>query len=307
MKLLAGCLLGTLLASGAAASGAKPAHSYIFRVHNVSDGLSDSEVRSINLAPNGLLVVRTSRSLNIYDGASFRQYYYNHEAVPYNENTGQQQDYFDQSNRMWLTEPDKLWAFDFNTREFVYDVADLLPGQSKGVRLQTLFIDDSLDHWIIDTAGGLHKYSPAKRTLLAVGTEHAPGGEAVIPSQIVRRGQQYWILYRNNVLRCWDEEQGKFLPGEHSLARLPSLAVARRMIAAPDGGLWILYSNALYRYDTRERSVRQVLIRLGGRRSVHGDGHRPAGRPVVGLLEIGVAHHPRRRFRCRATALFGIG
>ncbi len=240
---------------------ASAAHNYIFRVINVSDGLSDSEVRSISRAPNGLMCIRTSRSLNLYNGAVFSQYYYNYEAVPYNENTGSQQDYFDTQGRMWLKEADKIWLFDFNSNEFIYDIPQLIQGARPEKGIKTLFIDDRGNYWIVDGEKNLSCVDPVSLRETKV-APYSDNGAVRIPVEIVRAGGTYWILYENNVLQCLDPASGSFIYRESGLTQsqrgtgFPFRSAARKMLADGKGNLWVLYSNALYHYDTADHTVR---------------------------------------------------
>ncbi len=233
---------------------------YTFRAINVSDGLSDSEIRSINYAPNGLVCIRTSRSLNIYNGASFTQYYYNYEAVPYNENTGVQQDYFDGEGRMWLKETDKLWVFDFESGEFIYDIAPLLAWRGIEISVKSLFVDESGGYWIVDPEGRLYLNDAVAGGLWTVddNTEISADGRAM-PVEITDSGDLCWILYDNHILKCWDRSSRSFTHRESALVAqvtsLPWASTPRKVEVAPEGDLWILYSQALYRYDTTTHTV----------------------------------------------------
>lgn len=50
--------------------------NYKFRLLDVSEGLSDDQIRSLSMVPDGRMAIRTASILNIYNGSTFRHYYY---------------------------------------------------------------------------------------------------------------------------------------------------------------------------------------------------------------------------------------
>ncbi|HIY35194.1 MAG TPA: hypothetical protein H9972_00555 [Candidatus Paraprevotella stercorigallinarum] len=96
--------------------------NYKFRLLDVSEGLSDDQIRSLSMVPDGRMAIRTASILNIYNGSTFRHYYYD-KVRKYEWNYSHPpKEYYDNEGRMWLKELHYLLLLDLSTNEFEYDI-----------------------------------------------------------------------------------------------------------------------------------------------------------------------------------------
>lgn len=95
-----------------------------FRHWDVSDGISDNQIRYLSELNDGRIAIRTSSILNIFNGITFEYFYHDRRKVylwSYNRNQIFK-DYCDYKGRIWMKSPGYLLLFDLETNQFIYDI-----------------------------------------------------------------------------------------------------------------------------------------------------------------------------------------
>ncbi|GHT13342.1 hypothetical protein FACS189426_18090 [Bacteroidia bacterium] len=123
---------------------------YIFRHIDFVDGLSDNQIRSLSMTPDGRLAIKTASILNLYNGATF-EYFYQDKWLEYKWDYGKTpKEYYDAEGRIWMKERDYLLLLDLNTNQFSYNIDSVLAGAGiKNKKLINVFIDDYKNYWFI--------------------------------------------------------------------------------------------------------------------------------------------------------------
>lgn len=224
---------------------------HLFRMLDTSSGLPDNNVRNMIMLPNGLMCIQTSSMLNIFDGISCRSYRYDATRIPYTEYSGLNHAYFDEKeNMLWSTTRDHIWAFDMETRQFGYDIADWLDITELQERTpETLFIDNEGRFWLLDKDGTIRIYDRAKdKSQIST----LPAGMG-FPIAFKQHGSKVWMLSLNGKIAEYDHQLCDF----RTVKDIPDISrdsgfshMALDMTS--DGDLWIMFDKKLILYDTGE-------------------------------------------------------
>ena len=241
-------ILTFLLALVTTFLSAKQHDQYLFRMLDTSSGLPDNNVRNMTMLPNGLMCIQTSSMLNLYDGASCRSYKYNAIEIPYTEYNGLSNAFYDSvENVLWCTSRDNIWVFNFNTREFEYDITSRLIklGVRAGEQIKGLFIDDNGHYMMVTQDGKLWNCD---------GLGHAvstPLPESIsLPVEMCQHMDKTWIVSMNGKIASYDPHLGNF----RAIRDIPLNSSAEKssrmeMDITTDGLIWIMYDKDLLTYD----------------------------------------------------------
>lgn len=213
-----------------------------FRQLKTSDGLSDNRVLSLGMSDDGVLCIRTDTKIDRYDGASFRHFAFETGRVMYNSYPGVFPLQFDRDGRMWLRNRDMIWGIDFRTGEWIYDVG-LALGITEG-EVKSLFIDSGKNLWF-GVSGGDFYYAD----ISGGGTFKICGPSMGIPRGMVDSKYLCWILFDDDVLRCYDKQGRRFVSEIPSF--IDDTRVERlKMELDRNGNLWAMYNQGLVFLDT---------------------------------------------------------
>ena len=233
------------------------AGQHLFRMLDTSSGLPDNNVRNMTMLPNGLMCIQTSSMLNLYDGASCRSYKYNAIEIPYTEYNGLNNAFYDSSeDLLWCTTRDKIWIFNFKTREFEYDITERLSKlgihDNKGIR--GLYIDSLGRYWIItldakvrifDKTGNM-KQSPL------------PDGMS-LPVEMQEHDGHMWMISMNGKIAQYDPELGNFRTLKNIPVKNPAGASSRMELDITSSGkIWIMYDKDLILYDIHTEEFKNI-------------------------------------------------
>lgn len=234
--------------------------SYKFRLIDVSEGLSDDQIRSLSLLPDGRMAIRTASILNIYNGSTFRHYYYDKDRKYEWGYSRPPKEYYDSEGRMWLKELHYLLLLDLSTNEFEYDIQGVLNSMGVHKKLANLFIDHDKNYWFVTEDNGFYLYDIKKKALSRVGSEKEDRAHHYgVPVELAQYKNQCWIVYSSGLIRCWDYSAGEFISEDSRFVGLFNVFTDRIYIK-PDieGNLWFMYNNGVFYYNRMDRTWKSV-------------------------------------------------
>ena len=129
---------------------------YLFRLVDTTVGLPDNEVKALFWTPDGMLGVRTSSSLSLYDGCTFRSFAPNgDEGYASDYVSALTTAYVDSQERVWMKELNHILVFDLKKESYVRDVRALLADMGVGERVSNMFVDSAKNFWFVTSSGKL--------------------------------------------------------------------------------------------------------------------------------------------------------
>jgi signal transduction histidine kinase/DNA-binding response OmpR family regulator/ligand-binding sensor domain-containing protein len=254
------CLLLVVL------SGHHSAYSqYIFRHLDIADGLSDNQIRSLTMAPDGRLAIRTASILNLYDGFSFRGFYpdkwneylWSYAKLP--------REYYDSRGRIWMKASGSLLLLDLRANQFIYDIDSVLLSLGVRGRLKDLFIDDAKNYWFVTEDNTLSRYDISRQELKIITPGAAQFAQNFgVPRALAQHGSLCWMVYSSGLIRCWDAACGEFTLQDARFLNIISDITDRLYIHPADNGdLWLMYNFAVYYYRSAGKTWTKVAAIAG--------------------------------------------
>jgi len=282
---------------------------YEFRMLDASGGLPENNVRDMLMLPDGLMCIQTSSYLCFFDGASCRNYRWDPVKVPYSEYSGQSRlDYDPEGNRVLLRTRDLSWAFDRDTRTFVYDIPQPSPREGEGMepfypeeaysRSETAETSDG-QRWFMSDKHLIH-FHP--KTGEVTEKETIPSGsDDLFTSIAVDREDNLWVGTARSGVRIFYRDGTSYrFP---RLDRIDGKPVQphsdiSRIYADPQGGVWIAtqQEGLLYWHKDiiRIRTVNAATLSGGTMpdESVKCLAEAPDGRVLVGTVHGLLRYNP---------------
>ena len=115
-----------------------------FYILNTSNGLSDNNVLQMLQLPNGKMVVKTQRGINIYDDSHFCFLpLLPSKAQAIEAYHGQSHIYVDNKNRLWVKDFQKIYAINLNQFQLLSHPLDSLSSSA----FQDVFVDSKHEVW----------------------------------------------------------------------------------------------------------------------------------------------------------------
>ncbi len=253
------CLLCLLLVTVRVAFASE---EYLFRMLDTNDGLPDNNVRNMTMLPDGLMVIQTSSMLNLYDGASCQNYRYDPNEIPYNEYSGLSNIYYEADEQvLWLTNRDRVWAFDLRRRTFEYDVSARFAPFGLMGEVVGFYLDADGDYWVSTSEEVLWRCDRTTRTATRI--ELLPGMEA--PLAFAQHDDRIWMLSRNGMFACYDMAIGSFRTAVRDAGAMSANGSSRiDLTITSDGNLWMMFDHQLLYYEVaRSRIVPVEGVALG--------------------------------------------
>ena len=104
-----------------------------FYTLNTQHGLSDNNILQMMQLPDGKMVVKTQRGINLYDDPHFRFLSLKpNEAQEIMGYKGQSHLYVDGKNRLWVKDYQKVYAIDLHAFRMISHPLDSLSSQPRG-------------------------------------------------------------------------------------------------------------------------------------------------------------------------------
>lgn len=107
--------------------GCAQLHTAHWHLLDTGSGLSSNQVRGITQASNGLMVIKTTEQINVYNGVTVQHYPYertHHYAWSYD---GVSKEYHDHQGRVWMKAREHLTLLDLHTGQYVSDITGSSP------------------------------------------------------------------------------------------------------------------------------------------------------------------------------------
>jgi signal transduction histidine kinase/DNA-binding response OmpR family regulator/ligand-binding sensor domain-containing protein len=239
---------------------------YIFRHIDFVDGLSDNQIRSLSLTPDGRLAIKTASILNLYNGATFEHFYQDKWKEYKWEYAKLPKEYYDNKGRIWMKERDYLLLFDLNTNQFVYTIDEELSDLGiKNKKLINLFIDEAKNYWFVTEDSTFYFYDVSINELsVIIEGNGAFTKEYGVPREMTQYKNSCWIVYTNGLLRCWDYTSKEFVSQDTSFLNRINETTDRIYIhTTPAGNLWLMYNYGISFYNRIENRWTEVATISG--------------------------------------------
>ena len=240
----------------------------LFRQLDTTMGLPDNEIKGQVWLPNGRLCVRTSSSLSLFDGCTFR-------SVPPMEDENYYTDYVasistlyvDAQQRVWIKEPGKFLIFDVSTESYVKDIKSLFASMGIKEKVVDFFIDEAKEYWFVTASGKvLSLKASVNREDIPKAKEQRVRGKGL--RGVCRRGNQHWFVYSNGIVAEWDANMRNILSsslvwkGEVPARDFIQFAQNKKF-------LWVMwnhgvatYHDAIHRWQNRYVNPTDMLVSL---------------------------------------------
>lgn len=233
---------------------------YKFRLIDVADGLSDNQIRSLSMTPDGRIGIRTAFILNIYDGASFEHFPYDKERKYAWTYTRPPKEYYDSQDRVWMKELRYLLLLDLKTNSFNYDIPKELQAMGIDQRLKNFFVDNDKNFWFLTEDNTFSFYDVKKRERRVVDAGDSKFTKRYgVPLEMAQYKNLCWIVYSSGLIRCWDYTSSEFLFQDSRFEGVIS-EYTDRLYLHPDneGNLWLMYNNGICFYNRTLREWKDV-------------------------------------------------
>lgn len=135
-----------LLAIHSLVSAQKAGTEEYFYTLNTQHGLSDNNILQMMQLPNGKMVVKTQRGINLYDDSHFRFLPLNiNEAQELSGYRGQTHLYVDGKNRLWVKDYQTVYAISLRYFRLIPHPLDSLSSQP----VEDVFVDSKHELWMV--------------------------------------------------------------------------------------------------------------------------------------------------------------
>lgn len=217
------CLVGHLMANS----------QMVYRLVDTEIGLPDDEVKAFFSCPDGRLGIRTSSSLSLFDGCTFRTFSpMSAKSYPVSNVSTLPRVYVDAAQRVWLKELGQILVFDLVREKYVEDVNALLNSMGIQVPIRDFFIDAAYDVWAVTASGKLWH----RGHQIAVRTNGL--------RDICRYGYVEWLVYSDGYLLGMDVRTEKVIAS----TRLWKSTVLNRdfvRFAQKGNQLWLMWDHGV--------------------------------------------------------------
>ncbi|KAA6349795.1 Sensor histidine kinase TmoS [termite gut metagenome] len=238
---------------------------YIFRHLDIVDGLSDNQIRSLSMTPDGRLGVRTASILNLYNGATFEHFYQDRKKEYTWSYTRPPKEYYDIEGRIWMKETGYLLLLDLNTNQFVYTIEEELKSLGIYKKLKNIFIDDYKNYWFITEDNTFSFYDISKKELMTITAGDSEFTKKFgVPRELAQYKNLCWIVYTSGIICCWDYTSEKFVFQYDYFLNTISDATDRIYIhPTSTGDIWLMHNFAVSFYNWTDKSWTKVATISG--------------------------------------------
>ncbi|MFT3738524.1 MAG: two-component regulator propeller domain-containing protein [Breznakibacter sp.] len=238
---------------------------YKFRRLDISNGLSNNQVRSIYVDKSGLAWFGTGTGLNRFDGYSFKTFKNNpsdSSSIPFNSISRIDEDY---KGFLWIFNMDGILSiYDPNTETF--GTSHEVFGRDVPVPanyISALAVDADSCFWIANSQHGVYKFDPGTGTIARLnhrdGDERSLGSDHIMDIDIDKQGRMVTVnrfglieFIDRKAMQVVDRVQ-LLVPNQPDVVQSYSLFVDR------DGDLWVYSLNDasglyLYSFSARQQT-----------------------------------------------------
>lgn len=231
------------------------AQDLIFSAINVSQGLSDNQIRYIIQLPDGRMVFKTSGNLNIYDGAHFK--YLHQDAgqlYPLSAYDGFYRIYQSRDSILWIKDSHKLMCVDLRTEKYVQDLGSYFRKIGFKTAINDVFVDARKRLWLLtDGKLLLEDHSLALDISAHEGTLQ----------DLATEKNNLYLFYHTGTVVCYDLKTKR---KRYSIAAYPAMQQAKfgrtSLVVEGKNGFYQLRNGSMggfFFFDIRNRSWRKIL------------------------------------------------
>lgn len=237
---------------------------YVFRHIDVTNGLSDNQVRSLSMTPDGLLSIRTTALINFYNGANFTYLRHNVRDTYNWRYPGVHKEYFDTQSRLWMIEEHNLSLLDLKHNQFVNNLSAIFRSWGIEATLRDFFVDASGNYWCLTEANFLFYYCIKTQDLIQV----IDGNDDLIrkhgvPCEVLQQNDSCWIALKSGYLQCWDMKKGCFVKeDEYLVGRIKKQPRRLTIKSTSDNVMWVLYDRGVSYCNRKTGEWKDLDIQL---------------------------------------------
>lgn len=219
-------------------------HPYVFRQTDANAGLSDNLIKNISGTPDGRISILTTSVLNLFNGGNFDYYRQNNGKIYAWKLSGDEKQFVDSRNRIWIKQNHTLQVLDLNTNQYEPDVSQLIKEFGINTPIKDLFIDKSKNYWFLEENNTLSYYDIKLKKLIRVSKESRSHG---LPRVIDQSGNDCWIVYSNGKIRYWNLKTQK-ITGENTAleGRINESSHALIVRRNSAGLVWVMHQTELF-------------------------------------------------------------
>ena len=240
-------------------------HIVHWHLLDTGNGLSSNQIRGITQANNGLMVIKTTEQINVYNGVTVQHYPHEKEhryAWPYD---GVSKEYHDRQGRLWIKTWKHLTLLDLHTGQYVSDIAGQLASMGIDRPIKNIYIDNHENFWFVNTDNDIITYDTEAKTArtLLPGTSNTTRRYGTL-LEMTRYKNFCWLLFDSGTLVCLDYISGEVVTEESYLTGKSPMDYALqseiRVELHPDtgGNLWVAIGQCIYHYDRLGRRWEEV-------------------------------------------------
>ncbi|OJX87385.1 MAG: hybrid sensor histidine kinase/response regulator [Paludibacter sp. 47-17] len=221
--------------------------SPIFRHLDIVNGMSDNQIRGLNMLPDGRITIRTASILNLYNGATFEHFYHD-KSKEYKWNYwGLPKEYLDSDNQLWMKERDYLLLLDLSNNRFVYNIANELAVYGIKQKIKNMFIDTSKNKWFVTESNDFVYYDNSRQQLIQVTAGNSDFGRRYgLPKEIAQYKNFCWIVFSSGMIACWDYSSREFVTQDERFVKIINDKTDRIYIhTTSKGDVWLMHNNGL--------------------------------------------------------------
>ncbi len=255
MRTLLPTLLLTLSCCLLLAPSTVRAGDFVFTPVDVSQGLSDNQIRYILQVPDGRMVFTTSGSVNLYDGTRFT---YLHRAAehlyPLSGYKGFYHIYLSGDSLLWIKDWSKLMCVDLRQEKYKTNLDIYF--QHKGVKdtILDFFMDATNRMWLLTPKGLLQ---PESSQFLDVSLHKGT------LQDLMSEGPHLYLFYSTGAVICYDLRNGKQLYESMAYppAEIPSFERTSLVVEGHDGFYQLRNGKkgGFFHFDPQRRTWRKLL------------------------------------------------
>jgi len=220
---------------------ATAAENYRFRTIDVSDGLSNSEIRCIYKDSNGFMWFGTPSGLNRYDGyevITYRQSFNSGQTGYFNNDIWSIQESFDK--KLWLQTAYSYTVYDLTLQRFEENINVLFEKYCGATDFSSLYIDKQKNFWFLlwDDIR-LYKVETGELEIFTQGKRDGLSKGLIID---VKQGDNcYWFLFDNGVIECMDAENYTIIERNDGLRKMMTQTniTTMKLFVDSSGDVWV--------------------------------------------------------------------
>ncbi|MDF9831071.1 two-component regulator propeller domain-containing protein [Parabacteroides sp. PF5-6] len=217
------------------------AENYRFRTIDVSDGLSNSEIRCIYKDSDGFMWFGTPSGLNRYDGyevITYRQSFNSGQSGYFNNDIWNIQESYDK--KLWLQTAYSYTVYDLTLQRFEENVNSLFEKYCGATDFSSLYIDKQKNFWFLlwDDIR-LYKVETGELEIFTQGKRDGLSKGLIID---VKQGDNcYWFLFDNGVIECMDAETHTIIERSDGLRKmmLQTNVTTMKLFVDSTGDVWV--------------------------------------------------------------------